>query len=150
MMNLVPARFHRQLDNLWRNFNEPFFSELTKAFEDQPTRELATLSPPIDVEETDQAYIVRAEMPGLDKDEFSVDFRNDHLILRGEKKREKKEEKKYYRWVECSYGSFERAIYIPGDVDTEKIDAEYKNGVLEIHLPKAATSQAKEIPIKFN
>src|SRR5262245_28041839 len=103
--------------------------------------------PRIDIEEKDGELQVTAELPGLEQKDFDVDLAGDMLILRGEKREER--EDKAAGWHERSYGRFERAIPLPVEVDTEHASAEFKNGVLRVHLPKSpeAREQTKRIPV---
>ena len=98
--------------------------------------------PAVDVVEREDAYIVKAEMPGITEDDIDVSLRDDLLTVKGEKKQEREEKKEDYRLSERSYGSFERSFRLPDDADSEKIDAKCKDGVLEVSIPK--TSEVKE------
>jgi HSP20 family protein len=95
----------------------------------------AEWSPHIDVKEHDGRLLVRADLPGLTKDEIKVEVIEDTLTIQGERKEEKKEEGKGYCYSECSYGRFYRAIPLPEGVDTTKVTAEFQNGVLEVSIP---------------
>ena len=105
-------------------------------------------SPAVDVEETENEVIVRAEVPGLEKDEFSIELENDTLVLRGEKKHKEEHKDRNIHHIECRYGRFDRRIALPAEVQTDKANAEYKNGVLNITLPKAESSKRKAITVK--
>ncbi len=106
------------------------------------------VTPVLDVYEEKDDIIVKAELPGMDKDEIEVDILDSELILKGEKKKEEKvEEKDYYR-CERSYGAFRRAVELPMDVQADKIKASFKNGILEVRLPKTEKAKAKEIKVK--
>jgi len=112
--------------------------------------ELATglFTPAVEVRETDEEIIVKAEIPGLDTKDLDVRLENNYLILQGEKKREEKSEKENIVRMEVSYGSFYRAIPLPVEVQEDKIKAKYKKGVLTITLPKAKKARAKKIAIE--
>jgi HSP20 family protein len=103
--------------------------------------------PVIDVEEADDEVIVTAELPGLDKKDFTVEVVGDRLVLRGERKHETEERKDNYYYSERSYGAFARIIGLPAEVDASKAAAKYKNGLLRISLPKTARAKAKRIPV---
>lgn len=94
-----------------------------------------TRYPAIDIEESDNSYIVRAEIPGMRKDDIHVEYLDGYLNIRGEKKFEHEEKKKNFHRIECSYGSFYRRVPIPEEIGEEHIKGEYKNGVLELKLP---------------
>ncbi|MBK7090436.1 MAG: Hsp20/alpha crystallin family protein [bacterium] len=105
--------------------------------------------PRADVHETDETFLIQLDVPGIDKNDIKVKFEDNTLIVSGERKYENKEEDKNYRHVERIYGTFTRTLKLPKDVDAQKIAANYKNGVLEITLPKAEEVKPKEIEIKI-
>ena len=100
--------------------------------------------PPADVSETDNAYEITAELPGMDEKNVEVKVANGVLTIRGEKQDEKEEKKKGYHMRERSYGSFERSFQVPDGVDADKIEANFKKGVLTVILPKSAEAQKAE------
>ncbi len=93
---------------------------------------------PVDIKETPEAVLVKAEIPGVSKDDIKVTFDNNVLTIRGERKSEEKEEGANFLRVERKYGSFSRSFSVDVPVDQEKIKASYKDGILEVVLPKAA------------
>ena len=104
--------------------------------------------PAVEVSEKEDEIVVRAEIPGLDTKDLDVTIENNYLVIKGEKKREKKEEKENFVHMECSYGSFYRTIPLTSEVDKDKIKAKYKKGVLTITLPKVESAKAKRIAIE--
>ncbi len=104
--------------------------------------------PTVDVSETDGHVIVRAEVPGMEKDDINVTLSDGLLTIHGEKKQEKEEEKENYRFVERRYGSFSRSVRVPDGVDAEKIEASYKDGVLKVSIPKGESEITRKIEIK--
>ncbi|MCY0867233.1 MAG: Hsp20/alpha crystallin family protein [Aquificaceae bacterium] len=104
-------------------------------------------APVVDVYETDQELVVKAELPGVKKENVEVTIRDNALHIRGEKKEEKEEKTETYHRVERVYGKFERVIPLPTDVKVEAAKAEFKDGVLEIRIPKAESSKEKKIEI---
>ena len=104
-------------------------------------------APEIDVSENSDEFVVKADIPGINEKDLSVTLSGDNLIIKGERKEEKEEKGKHFHRVERRYGSFQRSIPLPVAVDSDKIKAEYSNGVLEIHLPKTAEAKPKEIKI---
>ena len=104
-------------------------------------------SPSVDVSETENHYEVKAEIPGLKKEEIKVTVEDNVLKLSGEKKHEEETNKKNYHRIERSYGRFERSFWLPKEVKKEEIKASYKNGVLELVIPKAEEVKPKEIAI---
>lgn len=105
--------------------------------------------PPLDVSETNENVIVKAEIPGVDPKELNISVKDDTLTIKGEKKGEKEEKGKNYHFIERRYGSFTRSVLLPVAVKYEEAKAEYKNGILEITLPKQE-EEAKKIPVKVN
>jgi len=95
----------------------------------------ADWSPHIDILERKGHLVVRADLPGMSKDDVKVDVADDMLTIRGERKHEKEEDRKGYHYRECSHGNFYRAIPLPQGVDASKATAEFRNGVLEVSMP---------------
>ncbi len=107
-------------------------------------------TPYLDVAENKDEVLVKVDVPGIDEKDFSVSLSGDNLIIKGERKEDKEEKEKHYHRIERCYGNFQRIIALPVSVNADKINAEYENGVLEIHLPKKAEAKHKEIPIKLS
>lgn len=117
-------------------------------FEQNLAKEMT--APAVDVTETDKAYEIAAELPGMDEKNIEVKLSDGSLTIKGEKKEEKEETKKDYYVSERRYGSFERHFALPDSVDANRIEATFKNGVLKVMLPKTAEAQkpAKKIEVK--
>ncbi|WP_022847653.1 MULTISPECIES: Hsp20/alpha crystallin family protein [unclassified Desulfurobacterium] len=124
---------------------ERMLAELTRSFGEVPGFEVG-FEPRVEMYETPDELVVRAEMPGLDKDSIDVRVRGNHLIIKGVKKQEQKEEKENVFFSESFYGEFQRIIPLPVEVKEEGIEATYDKGILEIRLPKAETAK-KEVKI---
>jgi HSP20 family protein len=109
-----------------------------------------TNMPAVDVVESEKAYEVTAELPGIDEKNIEVKVANGILTMKGEKQEEKEEKKKDYYLQERHYGSFERSFEIPEGVDPDKIEATFKKGVLTVTLPKKVEAQkpAKKVEVK--
>jgi len=105
--------------------------------------EMALGIPPVDVYEEGESVVVKAELPGMKKDEIEVHVTGDELTISGKKEKEEKVERKDYRRVERAAGSFRRTVMLPSEVELEKITASYKDGVLEIRAPKIAGAAPK-------
>jgi HSP20 family protein len=114
------------------------------------TRMMVSLMPSVDVAETDNAYTITAELPGLSANDVDVSVRNGTLVIKGEKQQQTREEKKDYYLNERSYGAFQRSFALPDGVDSNKITAELTKGVLTVTIPKSPTEQAnsKKIEVK--
>jgi HSP20 family protein len=111
---------------------------------------MGDFAPRLDISETDHDYTVSAELPGMEPEDIDISLDRDTLMISGEKRAEKEEKDKRYYRVERSYGSFQRSIPLPDEVDEEKIDATFKRGVLKIQIPKtqAAQRRSKHIAVK--
>ncbi len=105
-------------------------------------------TPAVDIAEHDDEYLVKVELPGVNKDEVKLTLENNILTIRGEKKQEKETKKENYHRVERSYGSFQRSFTLPAAVKSDKIDASYKDGILTVSLPKAEEAKPKQIEVK--
>ena len=139
-------RMRREMDRLFDEFDwrSPFRRSV---FDVEPLwrRELSwAATPAVDIVEQDKTYEVTAELPGMDEKNIEVKVANGMLTIKGEKKEEKEEKRKDYYHSERRYGSFERRFQIPEGVDTGKIDASFKKGVLTVMLPKSPEVQATE------
>jgi HSP20 family protein len=112
------------------------------------TMEMEEVSPSMDIFEEDGNVVVKAELPGMKKEDIEVTVTDHTMRISGEKKREEKVEKKDYYWEECSYGSFSRSIQLPSEVQTEKVEAKFKDGILEVKIPKTEEAKSKEKKVK--
>jgi HSP20 family protein len=108
---------------------------------------LTTWAPAVDIYETENELVVKADLPDINEKDLDVRIENNTLTVRGERKFEKKVEEENYLRVERTYGSFSRSFSLPNTVNSEAIKAEYKNGVLTVELPKRAESKPKQIKV---
>ena len=108
---------------------------------------LTTWAPAVDIYETENELVVKADLPDVSEKDLDVRIENSTLTIRGERKFEKKVEEENYLRVERTYGSFSRSFSLPNTVNSEAIKAEYKNGVLTVELPKRAESKPKQIKV---
>ena len=104
--------------------------------------------PAIDVEETEDAYILTADLPGMKKEDISISVQDDVVTIRGERWREDKEDKENYHRVERQVGTFERSFTVHEGFDGEKVDAHYENGVLKITLPKREERRPRQVDVR--
>jgi HSP20 family protein len=148
-MNIVPWKpfvelttLRREMDSIWdRFFPETPFHERYITHEWLPT---------IDLKETKDKLVLKAELPGLDAKDVELTLTEDILTIRGEKKEEKETKDEHLFFVERYTGAFERKIKLPTLVKTDKIDAIFEKGVLTINLPKSEEAKKKEIKIKVH
>lgn len=143
----VFSTLHREIDRVFDDFTHgdhwPFHT--TQAKDGQ----LPLLA---DVSETDKEIEVVAELPGVEEKDIDVSLADDRLTIKGEKKSESEKKEKGYQLIERSYGSFERSMRLPCEVESDKVRAEFKNGVLKVTLPKlpGLETKTKKIPVKGN
>jgi len=140
---------HRSFRPFQRNVGR-FFNEFDWGHQDAEGLDDTTWTPKVDIYETDNSYVLNAELPGLTKEEINIDVNDNTLTLKGEKKFEEKVEKDNYVRVERHYGSFSRSFVLSEDVNPEAIKASYKEGVLELTLPKKEEAKPKEIKVEIN
>ena len=133
-------KMRREMDRLWDSF-----------FEGKPTRRAGDegeWAPSLDISETKGDLVVKAELPGIDPKDIDISLNEGILTIKGEKRQEKGEQEEGYHLVERRYGSFTRSIRLPREIQNEKINASFKNGVLKITLPKTEEAKKKEVKIK--
>jgi len=146
----------RQIDRLFEDFDKgpwhfPFARSL---FDVEPIAKRAVSLwnglPAVDIAERERQYEITAELPGMDEKDIEVHLNNRTLTIKGEKREEKEEKKKDYYLSERHYGAFQRSFLVPEGVDTNKIEAVFKKGVLTLTLPKSAEAQqqGKKIDVK--
>jgi HSP20 family protein len=111
-------------------------------------REQALWAPAVDVEETNEAMIIRAELPGMKREDIKVKVAEDMVTISGERKYDTEKKDRTFHRVERAYGSFQRTIVLPVSVQGEKAAASYKTGLLELVLPKAERVKAREITVE--
>lgn len=143
----------RAVDRLFDEFDRDFWRSPFRrsVFEIEPLwrRELGWgAAPLVDIVDKDKAYEVTAELPGIDEKNVEVKLVNGDLMIKGEKQEEKEEKKKDYYLHERHFGSFERCFHVPEGVDTDKIEASFKKGVLTVTLPKKPEAQKPEKKIE--
>ncbi len=149
-MNTNLIRFtdpFRELSALQDRVNHAFDSALTSRNRDEDLF-TGTWAPPVDIYETKEKTVLKAELPGFDENQISLKFEDGILTIEGERKFEKENGDENYHRVERSYGKFIRSFTIPTNVDHEKIAASFANGVLTVELPKREETKPKSIKIQ--
>lgn len=141
----------------WDPFKEleEVSTRLNRFFEKAPARSelstemvsMADWVPSVDISETDSAYMVKGEIPGVKKEDVRVTVQNGMLTIQGERKQEKEEKGKRWHRVECSYGSFVRSFRVPDDADESKIKADFKDGLINVTIPKSEKAKTKAINV---
>jgi len=130
-------RIRKEMDRVWDSF-----------LEGRPMRRAGEWLPSIDVSETKSDLVIKAELPGMDSKDIDISLSNGFLTIKGEKNQEKEEKDENYHLIERSYGSFTRSVQLPREVQSDKITASFKNGVLRVTLPKSEEAKKKEIKVK--
>ena len=142
---------HRR-DSLW-----DFMSEVERIFDDawkggETTRAMEAImpefSPQVSVRETDDNYLVSADLPGVPQENIKIEFAHGRLTISGERGKEEKSEGEHFHRYEKQFGRFERSFQLPTDVDESKIQARYENGVLEVLIPKTEVAKPRAINIE--
>ena len=140
----------------WKPFGEigPFRGEMDRLrdrlFGEKPLARALTeeWAPSVDISETKDNFIVKAELPGLESKDVNVSISGDLLIIKGEKKKEEEEKDEHHYYVERYSGSFQRVFQLPTAVKGDKVEATFDKGVLKVTLPKVEEAKKKEIEIK--
>jgi HSP20 family protein len=133
-------RMREEMDSLFQQFLRPGTSE-------EGSWGQGLWAPPVDIVETDDALVMKVELPGFSKDDIQIELHDNRLTLRGERKYEKEVKEEQYRRRERAYGRFERSFLLPTVIDQDKVTAEFKDGVLELRLPKSQEAKAKRIAV---
>ena len=105
-------------------------------------------APAVDIQETEREYLVKAELPEVKLEDVKVTVENGVLAIEGERKQEKEEKGKKFHRIERSYGTFLRTFVVPQDAEEKKVAADFKDGILRVHLPKAEMPRPKAIEVK--
>jgi HSP20 family protein len=146
-MSIVRYDPFRDLRTLQEEVNRLFTGSMPRGFDDEGIARGAW-SPSVDIYENKEQIVLEAELPGMKRDDFDLSVENNIITLRGQRQFEKQDESDNYHRVERSYGSFTRSFTLPNTVSAENANAEYKNGVLRVTLPKREETKARRIEIK--
>ena len=114
-----------------------------------PSLAVADWSPEVDISEDDHGYLLKADLPETKKDDVRVTVEDGILSVSGERKAEKENHKKKFHRIERSYGTFRRSFTLPEDADSTKVTAEFRDGVLKVHLPTTPVAKSKAIQVKL-
>ncbi len=137
----------RDLAGIQDKMNQIFEDTFTRGRGREEGLAVGMWTPAVDIYETDAAVVVKAELPGVQKEQVGVDVKDGVLTLRGERKYEKEVKEENFHRIERSYGTFQRSFSLPATVDQEQISATMKEGVLEVSLPKREASKPKQISV---
>ena len=143
MPSLMPwtgmASLKNEMDRVLDRFFEPKGEEYAA---------LGEWAPSLDLAESKEAFVVKAEVPGMEPRDIQVSLQENLLTIKGEKKQAKEEKDERYHRVERNYGTFARSVRLPVAVDGSKVDARFKNGLLTVTLPKMPGAKGTTIPVK--
>jgi HSP20 family protein len=134
-MQITTWKPFQEMENFFSRYSPQFDMRLGASF-DKEGHNIAEWTPSADISETKKEYLVKAELPDVDKKDIHVTVSDGTLKIEGERRHEKEEEDETYHRVESFYGKFSRSFVLPSDADEKKIKADSKNGVLRVHLPK--------------
>jgi HSP20 family protein len=129
----------KEMDRLFERFGDWDLPEM---------RAFAEWTPSLDVSETKDAFVAKAEIPGIEPKDISVSLEGQLLTIKGEKKHEKEEKDEQFYRAERAYGAFARTVRLPAGVDSSRVTAGYKNGLLTVTMPKAPGAKGNLIPVK--
>ncbi len=141
------AAWPSEVFGLQREVNRMFDNFFRGGSPDDSTQ-LSAWTPAVDIAEQQDAYLVKVELPGVNKDDVKITLESNILTIRGEKKQDKETSKENYHRVERCYGSFQRSFTLPTTVKADRIEAIYKDGILNVTLPKAEEAKPKQIEVK--
>ena len=139
----------KEMEELQSRFTKLF--GLTPARTENGGQELMTITewtPSVDIIEDEKEWLVKADLPEVKKEDVKVSVENGVLTITGERKFEKEEKDKKYHRIERSYGNFLRSFTLPDGADGSKVNAEFKDGVLKVHLPKSEKAKPKAVEVK--
>lgn len=143
----VSADPFRELFELQRGINQLFDDSFASPREDVALR---AWTPPVDVYEDQDAFLIKIELPEINRDEVKVNLNDNVLSISGERRVENEEKRENYHRVERSYGQFYRSFTLPPNVDAASINAQFKDGVLRLTLPKKEEAKPKQIEVKVD
>jgi HSP20 family protein len=138
----------KELENMEKRLSRVFGRPALRPEGGKEAMTVAEWSPLVDISEDDKEYLIKAEIPDMKKEDVKISVQDDILSISGERKYEKEEKGKRYHRVERAYGSFMRSFAVPENADGSKVNAEYKDGVLTVHLPKSEKAKPKAIEVK--
>lgn len=143
-----PEAYFDIIDRYFNRLMRHPFSLLTPYFTLREYPEMEDLTPSVDIFEDGDHLVLKAELPGIRKEDLNVTIAEKRITLSGEKKQEERIEKENYHWCERSYGSFSRSFRLPDHVNPDAAEASFRDGILEIRIPKTEEAKQKKITVK--
>lgn len=142
-----PDTYFNEMERYFDKFFRHPFSLMTTPFGVRDYTKIGEISPSVDIYEEGKDLVLKAELPGIKKDDLNVVITENRITISGEKKQEEKVEKKDYHWIESSYGCFTRSFRLPANVNGDAAKASFKEGILEVRLPKTEETKHKKITV---
>jgi len=149
MMNLVKWNPFRELEDVSNRLNSIFGRMPSSTESGTDMLAMADWTPSVDISETDTAYLIKAEIPEVNKEDVKVILQDGMLTISGERRHEKEEKSKKFHRIERSYGSFARSFRVPDDADANTVTAQFKDGMLNVTLPKSKKAESKSINVSI-
>ena len=149
-MNLVKWDPFRELEDVSNRLNRIFGQSLARSESGQNMLAVADWAPSVDISETDSAYLIKGEIPGVKKEDVKVTIQDGMLTIQGERRQEKEEKGKKFHRIECSYGSFARRFRVPSDAGENSVKAEFKDGMLNVTLANSEKAKPKSINVSVS
>jgi HSP20 family protein len=150
MNKLIKWNPLREIDEAQNRLNQFFLGGFPNRMGSGEIHSLAVAdwSPEVDISEDDHGYLVKADLPEIKKDDVRVTVEDGILNVSGERKTEKEDQKRKFHRIERSFGNFRRSFTLPEDVDSTKVTAEFRDGVLKVHLPTTTKARSKALEVK--
>jgi HSP20 family protein len=147
-MNIVKWDPFRELEGMQARLNRMFPARSFAGFAGGEDLAFGEWAPAVDIEETDTEYLIKADLPEVKKEDVKVEFADGVLAIEGERRHEKEEKGKKFHKIEREYGKFVRRFALPTEVDAAKLSAEFKHGVLNVHLPKSPNAKPRSVTVQ--
>lgn len=148
-MNLVKWNPFRELEDVSNRLNSLFGKLPARVESGADMLAVADWMPTVDISETDAGYLIKAEIPEVKKEDVKVNIQDGMLTISGERHQEKEEKNKRYHRLERAYGSFSRSFRMPDDADESTVNAEFKDGMLNVTLPKSKKAESKSVSVSI-
>jgi len=147
MSNIIRWSPFRELEDMQARLNRVFGLAPERGQSEEPFL-LADWAPAADIQETDKEYTVNVDLPDVKREDVKVELLDGALTIRGERRQEKEEKGKRFHRIERQYGQFVRRFALPGEVDASKVQAQFRDGVLKVTLPKSPAATPKSVEVK--
>src|SRR5437868_12289829 len=150
MNTLITWNQLREIEEATQNRFNRFIGGFPNRIDNAETHSLsvADWSPEVDISQDEHEYLLKADLPEMKKDDVRVTVEDGILCVSGERKSEKEDQKRKFHRVERSYGNFRRSFTLPEDTDSKKVTAEFRDGVLKVHLPTTTAAKTKSVDVK--